>query len=83
MHLDAPPLSTNQPRLSERSEMLRERGFRNRLVADSQERRTVLGTLLRHDICVDGHAYGVGQGVKNPLNRNVFDRGMKQGAHIY
>ncbi len=55
MHFNAPPFPTDQPGLSQRSEVLRERGLRNRLVADSQECRTVLRALLRHDVCVDGH----------------------------
>jgi hypothetical protein len=81
MHFNAPPFSADQPCLSQRSEVLRERGLRNRLVADSQKRRTVLRALLRHDVCVDSHPYWVGQGVKNPLNRNVFDGWMKEGPH--
>ena len=74
MHLHAAPFATDQPRLSQHPEVLRERGLRNCLVANGQKHRTVMRALLSHDVCIDRSPYRVGQGMENPLNRNFLKR---------
>ena len=81
VHLHAAALATDQTRLSQCPEVLRERGLRNRLVADCQKRRAVLRALLPHDIGIDGHPYGVGQSVENSFHRNVLNRWVEQRPH--
>ena len=68
---------TDQPRLSQRPEVLREGGLRNCLVTDGQKHRAVVRTLLSRNICVDRRPYRVGQGMENPLNRYVLKRWME------
>ena len=73
MHLNAAALATDQSRFSEFPEVLRERGLRDRLLADRQKCRTILRTLLPHDVGIDRHTNWIGQSVKDSLDRDVLN----------
>jgi len=77
VHLHAAPFAPDQPRLSQRPEVLRERGLRNCLVTNGQKHRAVMRVLLSHNIREDLRPHRVGQGMENPFYRDVFKRRMK------
>lgn len=81
MHLDALALAADQTGLAEDFEVLRQSRPGYGLVVDIGEGRTVVGTVLAHDVGVDRHAHGIGQGMKDRFNRNVLYRGMEQRPH--
>src|SRR5580704_2393259 len=74
-------LTTDEPRLSQFSKVLRECGLRDRLVADCQKRRAVLRALLRHDVRINCHSHRVGQGVENSFYCNLLNRWVEQRPH--
>ena len=82
MHFHAVAFAVNQAGLAQDLEVLRERGFRDGLVAHRQEVRAVLRTRLCRNVDEHRHPHRVGQGMQNPLYRNVFDRWMEQGPHV-
>lgn len=83
VHLYTVALAPNQAGLAKDLEVLRERGLRDRLIAYRQEIRAVLRALLRDNVSIHGHPYGVGQCVEDSLHRNVLNRRMEQGPHTY
>ena len=60
---------------------MRESRFRNLLLADLQKIGAIVGAIRTEDIGIDGDSDGIGKGVKNPFDRNVFDRRMKERPH--
>ena len=81
-HFHSNTLSPDQPCFPEGLEVLREGRLRNFLFAHCQKVRTGLGTNRPDDISIDGCAYRIGERMKNSLDRNIFQRRMKQRPHV-
>src|SRR5437868_936739 len=77
VHFDALAFALDQPRFSQHLEMLRQRRLRYRSVDDANESRTGLRALRPCDLRKDAHAYGVGQRVKDVLDRDAFNGRVK------
>ena len=82
VHLDAPALSPNQPRIAQRLEMLGKRGLGNRLLADIEKVRTVLRAGRTGNLREDGHPQWIRESMQDPLDSDVVDGGVKEGAHL-
>jgi len=78
---DTEAFAANQARLAQRFEMLRECRFRDALLAYGEEIRTILRAFRADEAGVDGDADGIGESVENGLDRNVFNRRMKERPH--
>jgi hypothetical protein len=71
----------NESGFTQDSKVLGKRRLGYRFVANLEESRAVLGTILAHDVRIDSDTHGIRKRMQNSFNRNFLYSGMEQGSH--